>query len=62
MFSPSPSPSPSLSPSPSPSTSNNGKSDSKGIANMSKEKDTVLKADTEDPQSFPDNQIWLKKT
>ncbi len=42
--------------------SNNGKDDLKGIANVSKEKVIILKADTGDSQSFRNNQIWLKKT
>jgi DNA primase small subunit len=44
------------------SSSNNGKSDLEGIANIPKEKEPILNADTENSQSFRNNQIWLKKT
>ncbi len=44
------------------SSSNNGKSDLNGIANVSKEKETVLEDDAGDSQSFRNNQNWLKKT
>src|SRR5215210_9180969 len=44
------------------SSSNNGKSDLKGIADVSKEKETIMEADTGYSQSFSNNQTWLKRT
>ena len=45
------------------SSSGNGKSDLKGIPDTSKEKGTILKADTDEySQPFRINQTWLKKT